>query len=664
MNQTIKTMKGLIERITEANTAYYKFDNPIMSDWEYDQYYDELLALEKESSIILSGSPTQKVSGEILESLTQANHTKPMLSAEKTKSITDIVKFINGKAVVAMWKLDGLTLVIRYKNGKLTQAITRGAEGRVGEDVTHSAKVFMNVPLEIPCMEPFEVRGEGVISWNNFEKINQETDDEPYTHPRSLAGGAVRRLDASKSKNQYLEFFAFELVSDNGGFTTKLEQLKTLESYGFDVVPHTLITESTNVKEIETVINSFDPKQYGYPVDGCIIEYNDVAYGKSLGSTGHHEYRLIAYKWEDELYKTTFLGLELATTRTGMVSLTGKFADVEIDGTTVNRAFLHNLDILDSFSLGVGDTVKIYKANMIIPQLAENITKSGTLEYPDKCPCCGSALTIRKSTSGTRLLYCEDPACPAKLIRKFVHFCSKTRMNLPGLSEKTLEKLINNGWVRNFGDLYELEKYRDNFITTPGFGEKSFERLQTAIENSKHCLLNQFIAGLGIPMVGRSAGRILNDYFNGDWEAFESAIQTGFDFTQLKDFGQTMRDNIYAWYADETEEKLWRPLLKHIILKKESEKTNMNTNINNSFNGKTVVATGKLENYTRDGIQMKLLSLGAKPSDSVTKNTDYLIVGEKAGSKLAKAQNLGVKTLTEEEFENMLITDEEASYED
>ena len=338
-----------------------------------------------------------------------------------------------------------------------------------------------------------------------------------------------------------------------------------------------------------------------------------------------------------------------------MVSITGKFAEVVIDGTTVNRAFLHNLDILDSFSLGIGDKVKIYKANMIIPQLAENITRSGTLEYPDKCPCCGSSLVIRRSASGTRLLYCEDSSCPAKLIRKFVHFCSKTRMNLPGLSEKTLEKFINNGWIRNFGDLYELEQHRDDFINTPGFGEKSFERLQTAIENSRNCTLNQFIAGLGIPMVGRSTGRILNDFFNGDWDAFETAVCSGFDFTQLKDFGQTMHDNIHAWYADETEAKLWRPLLKHINFKKESEKETMNNNLNNPFFGKTVVATGKLEKYTRDGIQMKLLSLGAKPADSVTKNTDYLIVGENAGSKLAKAQNLGIKTLTENEFEAMLI---------
>lgn len=657
----IQRMKELITIIKEADIAYYKHDAPIMNDRKYDMLYDEMLALEKRTGIVLSGSPTQKVSGEILEYLVQVRHTRPMLSADKTKSVDEIIKFIGGRATVVSWKLDGLTLVLRYDNGKLVQAITRGEEGLVGEDVTHTVRSFMNVPLEIPSKDPFEVRGEGVTSWSNFEKVNTESDDEPYSHPRSLAAGAVRRLDAEKSRNQYPEFFAFELVSDNGDYKTKTLQLYKLKSYGFDVVPHLMIEESADKANIEFILNSFDPNHYDYPVDGCIIEYDDLAYGKSLGATSHHENRLIALKWEDELHETTFLGLELATTRTGMVSLTGKFADVKIEGTTVNHAFLHNLDIMDSFSLGIGDKVKIYKANRIIPQLAENITRSGTLEYPTICPCCGSRLIIKKSRSGTRLLYCVEPSCPAKLIRKFVHFCSKTRMNISGISEKTLEKFINNGWVRNFGDLYELEQHREAFVNTPGFDVTLFEKIQKSIETSRNCTLNQLIAGLGIRMIGRSAGRTLNDYFNGDWDAFESAINNGFDFTQLKDFGPTMHGNIYSWYANETEAMLWRPLIKHIILKKETENTNMkteNTNMNmntkNPFYGKTVVATGKLNNYTRDSIELKILSLGAKPSSSISKKTDYLIVGENAGSKLGKAQKLGIKTLSEIEFESMI----------
>jgi len=692
-------MRELISLIREADIAYYKFDAPVMTDREYDLLYDELLGLEKQTGIVLSISPTQKVAGEVLESLAQVRHNRPMLSAEKTKSISTITDFIDGKAVVVSWKLDGLTLVLRYENGKLMQAITRGAEGMLGEDVTHTAKVFTNVPLEIPCKDSLEVRGEGVISWENFAKINKESE-VPYTHPRNLAAGAVRRLDAEKSRGQHLEFFAFELIRDSssdsrggsGSYDSKRSELNALQEYGFDVVGHIYLDEQTSTEHFEAFFQTFNPARFRYPVDGLIIEYDDLEYGRSLGETGHHTNRLIGLKWEDKLHDTVFLGLELATTRTGMVSLTGIFADTEIDGTIVNRAYLHNLDILDKFELGIGDEVKIYKANMIIPQLAENVTRSGTLQHPDKCPCCGSGLVIRASESGTRLLYCDDPSCPAKLIRKFAHFCSKTQMNIPGISEKTLEKFVNNGWVKNYGDLYELEQYRDEFVNTPRFGEKLFDRIQKAVNNSRNCTLNQLIAGLGIPMIGRTAGRLLSSYFHGDWDAFESAIVSGFDFTQIKDFGQTLNDNIHAWYADESEAKLWRPLLRHINIVKEMANAGGNANgdgndesdsgsgraggraggsgsgndsgsdcgvgsgsgVNNAFFGKTVVATGKLTNYSRDGIQEKLLSLGATPTGSVSSKTDYLIFGEKAGSKLAKARNLGVTTITEAEFEAML----------
>ena len=362
----------------------------------------------------------------------------------------------------------------------------------------------------------------------------------------------------------------------------------------------------------------------------------------------------MARKWEDDPVQTRFLGVELATTRTGMVSITGIFEPVTIDGTVVSRAYLHNLDIFEAFQFGLGDEISVYKANMIIPQIAENRTKSGSFTFPMVCPCCGEALRVKTTSGGTRQLYCENPHCAAKLVQKFAHFCEKTRMNIEGLSDTTLEKFIGHGWIRNFGDLYELEKHRDEIIRTEGFGVKSFDRLQASIEKSRHCTLAKFIAGLGIPMVGRHAGRDLDRWFGGSWDAFEQAIRDGFDFTQLSDFGQTMHNNIYIWYADAEEAKLWRPLLHHIDFVKEN--TTMTTNTANPFVGKTVVATGKLQNYTRDGIQMKLLSLGANPASSVTKKTDYLIVGEKAGSKLTKAQQLGIRTLTEEEFEAMLTT--------
>lgn len=647
----INRMRELIEQLRAADVAYYRDDNPTMTDRDYDRLTDELKALETSTGLILSGSPTQTVSGEILEELMPVRHSKPMLSADKTKSVDDLIRFAGEHAVMVSWKMDGLTLVLRYGQGKLQQAITRGREGIIGEDVTHTVRTFLNVPLTVPTTEPFEVRGEGVISWANFEKINLSLE-EPYSHPRNLAAGSVRKLDPRESAKRHLEFFAFDLVSRNLERHSNLSQQQFLESNGFAVVPYVFLDVHGDAEAIRETIDSFDPKKYAYPVDGIIMEYDDIEYGTSLGATGHHENRLIALKWEDELHETECTGLDIATTRTGMVSLTATFKPVEIDGAMVSRAYVHNYDIFKNLALGIGDKLMVYQANMIIPQIAENLTKSGSIGVPQKCPCCGSQLWIHTSSGGTKQLYCENPTCAAKLVRKFTHFCEKTRMNIEGLSETTLQKFIGHGWIRNFGDLYDLEKHREEIITTEGFGVKSFERLQASIEKSRHCTLAKFIAGLGIPMVGRHAGRDLDRYFHGSWEEFESAINSSFDFTRLPDFGVTMHNNIYTWYADKNEAKLWRPLLTKIEFVKEN--TAMNINTTNPFAGKTVVATGKLQNYTRDGIQMKLLSLGAKPASSVSKNTDYLIVGEKAGSKLTKAQQLGVPTLTEQEFEDMI----------
>ena len=651
-NTNLERMRELIEQLTEADIAYYKNDAPIMTDLEYDRLTEELAALEHDTGLVLSGSPTQKVSGEILESLAEVRHTKPMLSAGKTKSIEDLIRFAAGRAVLLSWKMDGLTLVLRYEYGKLKQAITRGREGIIGEDVTHTVRTFRNVPLTLPTKESFEVRGEGVISWESFRKINASLE-EPYTHPRNLASGSTRKLDAGEASKRRLEFWAFELVSDHLEPESKLAQQQFLQRSGFSVVPYIFLDAGHSEQDIRDTVAGMEPKDFAYPVDGLVMEYENLRYGKSLGATGHHENRLIALKWEDELYDTHFRGVELATTRTGMVSITGLFDPVNIDGTLVGRAYLHNLDVFDEFQFGIGDKIRVYKANMIIPQIADNRTPSNTYALPMTCPCCDEPLTVKRTSGGTRQLYCVNPHCAAKLVQKFAHFCEKTRMNIEGLSATTLEKLIGHGWVHNFGDLYELERHREEIIKTEGFGEKSFERLQAAIEKSRCCTLAKFIAGLGIPMVGRHAGRDLDRYFHGSWAEFEAAILNGFDFTQLPDFGETMHNNIYTWYADAQEAKLWRPLLRKIQFETKENLT-METTMNNPFAGKTVVATGKLEHYTRDGIQEKLISLGAHPSGAVSKKTDYLIVGEKAGSKLTKAQQLGVKTLTEQEFEDML----------
>lgn len=656
----LNRMKELIEQISEADIAYYKNDKPIMSDKEYDALYDELRSLEDNLGITLSNSPTQKVAGEILDELTPVKHSKPMLSADKTKFVQDLIKFAKGQAVTLSWKLDGLTLVLRYDNGKLVQAITRGREGIVGEDVTHTVKHFLNVPLTVPNKLPFEVRGEGVISWENFHKINASLE-EPYSHPRNLAAGSVRKLDSSDAEKRCLELVGFEVVSIDGKeMSHKESSFEFLEENGFAVVPHIYITETATSDQIENAVKLFAPSEYKYPVDGLIMEYADLEYGRSLGTTGHHENRLIAFKWQDETVDTQFKGVELATTRTGMVSITGLFEPVEIDGTTVSRAYLHNLDIFEAFQFGVGDMISVYKANMIIPQIAENKTKSNTFKLPMECPCCDAPLVVKQTPGGTRQLYCENETCSAKLVQRFEHFCEKTRMNIEGLSATTLEKFVSRGWLKNFGDLYELERHRAEIVATEGFGEKSFERLQKSIETSRECTLAKFIAALGIPLVGRHAGRDIDEYFNGSWEDFEFALQFGFDFTQLPNFGAMMQKNLYIWYADKEEEKLWRPLLNKIKFTKETKNMANEQNNKNPFNGKTVVVTGTFAYGTRGEVEARLYALGAKPSSSVTKKTDYVLYGANPGSKLEKAMNLGIKTRSEEEFEQMLKETEDA----
>ncbi len=389
------------------------------------------------------------------------------------------------------WKLDGLTLVLRYDGGRLVKAITRG-DGLKGEDVTHNVRVMGNVPLAIPCTEPLEVRGECVISWQNFKELNEL---EPSAHPRNLAAGSVRKLDAEESRKRRLEFLAFDLISEDLGGSTKWENLRFLSQMGFTTVDYSILASNALLDAVEQAVALYNPEKYAFPVDGLIFEFDDLAYGRSLSATGHHENRLMALKWQDTLYETKFRSLEVATTRTGMVSLTAVFDDVEIDGTTVNHAYLHNYDILMDLALGPGDKISVYKANMIIPQIAENHTKSGGTGIPATCPCCGEARMICRSSGGTRQLYCENPNCSVRLVRKFVHFCSKNRMEIECLAEQTLETFVQRGWVKNYGDLYELERHRADIVAAPGFGEKSFDRLQAAIDKRR----------MRIPLPGKSS---------------------------------------------------------------------------------------------------------------------------------------------------------------
>ena len=654
MDDKIKRMKELIPLLSEASKAYYQESREIMSNFEYDRLYDELLKLEQETGTVFAGSPTQKVGYEVLSELPKERHERPMLSLNKTKSVDELREWLGGQKGLLSWKMDGLTVVLTYEDGVLAKAVTRG-NGEIGEVITPNARTFINIPTSIPYKGQLILRGEAVISYSDFEKLNDSIADvdAKYKNPRNLCSGSVRQLNSEITASRNVRFMAFALVRADGvDFkNSRKEQFLWLSGLGFETVEFVEVTAET----LSDAVRGFAEKieHYDIPSDGLVLLYDDIAYGQSLGRTAKFPRDSIAFKWADEIQETTLSYIEWSASRTGLINPVAVFEPVELEGTTVSRASVHNISIMEGLELGAGDRITVYKANMIIPQIADNKTQSNTYMLPMTCPCCGKPLTVKYTSGGTRQLYCGNPHCAAKLVQKFAHFCEKTRMNIEGLSATTLEKLIGHGWVRNFGDLYELEQHREDIVRTEGFGERSFDRLQAAIEKSRRCTLAKFIAGLGIPMVGRHAGRDLDRYFHGSWAEFEAAILNGFDFTQLPDFGETMHNNIYTWYADAQEAKLWRPLLRKIQFETKENLT-METTMNNPFAGKTVVATGKLEHYTRDGIQEKLISLGAHPSGAVSKKTDYLIVGEKAGSKLTKAQQLGVKTLTEQEFEDML----------
>lgn len=640
-----KRMAELIALLEKENHAYYEQNESLVPDHEWDKQLDELEHLEKETGIILANSPLHKVSGGVVDSLKKVRHTKPMLSCDKTKDRTMIFKFCDGRKVIVSFKMDGLTIVARYKNGKLVQLITRG-DGEVGEDITHNASAIANLPLEIPCLEEFEVRGEGVISWADFNKYNEGfSEEEEASHPRNLASGSVRQLDCRETKKRHVVFCAFELVKPY--HPDREEQYQLLADMGFMVVKHTVL-EDYDMAELERVIDEdFNPVGYEFPVDGVVFDYKDVDYGKSLGATGHHENCRMALKWPDRLYSTKFLGVVLNTTRTGRVSLTAAFQPVMIDGAKVQRATLHNLAFFRNLKLGVGDEIKVYKANMIIPAIAENVTKSNTYQLDMTCPKCGHPLVEDGDD-----LRCLNPHCPAQWLQQLIHFVSKPCMNIDGLAASGLQRLVEMGLVTSYGDLFRLAQHRQAIVSMDGWGEGSFRKLMQGIESARHTSLQRLIPAFGIPMVGKTAGKTIHKHFHGDVTAFMKAVTGGYDFHQLPDFGDIMCKNLTDFFADEKNLAAWSDVLKEVTWEADPEE--MTAVRENPFMGKTVVATGTFANFSRTGINEKLESLGAKAGSSVSKKTDYVIAGEKAGSKLDKAKALGVPVLSEDEFLQMI----------
>lgn len=648
--EKLERMRELIAQLKLEDEAYYVEDNPRISDKQYDALFDELAALERETGIIYAGSPTQKVQGKVLDSLQSVHHTKPMLSADKTKSIQEVKKFAReawkaalDKRVVVSWKLDGLTLVIRYKNRVLTEVITRG-DGDDGEDVTHNVAAISGIPRQLPSYAPpyVEIRGECVVSWANFEEINEEVE-VPYSHPRNLAAGSVRLLNPEEAKVRRLQFVAFELVEPKPVQVS--DSYEAMEELGFDVVPHTVVA----VEDIAEAVKQYEPKNYPLPVDGLIIEYNDKMFGESLGATGHHERCRVALKWEDKTYPTKFRGVLLRPTRTGRVSLTALFDPVKIEGSTVTKATLHNYDIFSSLELGIGDTLKVYKANKIIPAIDVNETKSGTYKLPKTCPCCGARLEVKKIEK-TNFLACPNSNCSAKHVRKYEHFCGRGYMNIKGLSGSTLTKLVENGFITSYRSIYHLSEHKDEIAKLEGSGNRAAEKLIAAVEKSRDTSLAPFVASFGIEKVGRHAGKLLEKQFK-TLEALLGAVDNEFDFSTIKDFGPIRSQNLREFFLDEKNRENVLAVAAEVRFKAAAAPAPQAGN--NPFAGKTVVATGSLEKFSRDGINEFLESLGAKPSGSVSKKTDYVVAGPGAGGKLTKAQELGIPVLSEEEFLSM-----------
>ena len=642
-------IKELVELLNKAGKSYYSEGRELMSNYEYDALYDELGMLEKETGYILSNSPTVNVGYEVLSELPKERHESPMLSLDKTKSPEALAEWLGSQKGLLSWKLDGLTIVLTYDNGQLQKAVTRG-NGEVGEIITNNARVFKNVPVTIPFKGKLVLRGEAIITYSDFERINEQIPeaDAKYKNPRNLCSGSVRQLNNEITAQRNVHFFAFTLVSaqDVDFDNSRQRQFEWLKDQGFSVVEYKMVTKDTILDTIEwfekTIVTN------DFPSDGLVILYDDIAYGDSLGRTAKFPRNAMAFKWTDETAETTLREIEWSASRTGLINPVAVFDPVELDGTQVSRASVHNISIVESLKLGIGDRIKVFKANMIIPQIAENLTQSGNLEIPEVCPVCGGKTQI-KQVNDVKTLYCINEDCQAKHVKSFAHFVSRDALNIDGLSEATLEKFIQHGFLKNFCDLYHLEKFRDEIIALDGFGEKSYENLLTSVENSRNTTLPKFIYGLGIANVGLSNAKMIVQALGNDIEKIIHAGRQ--ELEKIDGVGAVIADTFASYFENEKNKEEFYKLLQEMHIEKAPDNQN-----NQILTGKVFVITGSLEHFeNRNQLKERIEQLGGRVTGSVTGKTSYLINNDShsTSSKNKTAAKLGVPVITENEFLEM-----------
>lgn len=636
----LNRIKKLVDILHKASVAYYKYDNPVMSDKQYDDLYDELEQLENETNIILAGSPTQKVQGYILKGLEKQKHSKPMLSAAKTKDAKEIEKFVRGKDFYCSYKLDGLTLVVIFEDGALKTALTRGS-GEEGEVITEATKMISNLPKQIDYKGRLELRGECVVSWSSFNYINERLK-EPFSHPRNMAAGSIRNLDTNVARDRMLEFVVFECVTDIG-IDNKLDVLNKLGELGFTTVPRCIGT-------VENSVEGMQPEFIDYPVDGLIFEICSRKLSESLGATSHHENCRMALKHADETYETIFRGIEWNTTRSGLVNPTAIFDTVNIQGSDVSRATLHNLSFIEELELGYQDIIEVYKSNMIIPKVHDNLTRSNTWSYPTECPCCNHPTEVHNE-NGSKTLHCTNPDCSARFISKLTHFVNKDGMNIKGLSESTLETIVDKGYVKSFVDLYHLDRYKSEISSLPGFGAKSVSKLLKSIEDSRQVDLDHLLTAMGIPLCGKSTCKDISKYCHGSVDEFTFIMQnTSLEFVSVPGIGVAATTSLDNWWNENSD--MFYELLEELKVEVPEEKKETNNN-SNILEGMTFVVTGSVHHFkNRSELQKKIEELGGKVASAVSAKTSVLLNNDNASnsSKNVKAKSLNVPIWTEEQF--------------